>query len=593
MINYGFNIPFFVKKSGAVQVMSEYINICCSATYASLCLLFNWSITLPMKLRYLFMVFFLSVIPRLSVSQVWDEYIQAFGNGMSDGVGVSIALSGSIFYASNFKNTFVFQSDVLSGNAQQRGTIGKLFPDKSVSWALQIRSTQPLFLRDLALNGPAVAVAGEFSDSLFIGNDTIVTTHQKGMFISFFDTTGNYYYTLSPDVNSASVNAIYFDDKGFVYATGDFFLHFNFDTYALSSPNGMSFYMFKFDVYNQQLEWLVHSEGTGTYGQGIDKDLSGNVYAAGSYGNDTAFDGMLLPDANGAHNAFLVSYSASGELNWIRTMTGNGQIHGVDVKANSKGDVFLTGDFEFMIDSLDAAVLNAQGHANAFVCNYSAEGEMRWIERIGGNDQDKPTSLALDSAGAPVVLLNAGLSVTIGNVEIPSYGFVEPLIVKLNPQNGTLVWSKRITAVAVSGIVRGADLYIHEDQLIVTGANVSGLDFNGVSFNAPNFSEFFISMWTDTLYAVLSNDTTANVSVNQLWAEDFRVYPNPSVSSFTVSAPSEQGWSLSVFDLSGKLVLNEDFHALNYEFGMNLHSGFYVLRIAHGEMYVDQKICKL
>jgi len=123
--------------------MSEYINICCSATYPLLCLLFNWSITLPMKLRYLFMVFFLCVIPRLSISQVWDEYAQAFGNGMSDGVGVSLAPSGSIFYASNFKNTFDFQNYALNGNPQQRGTIGKLFPDKSVSWALQIRSTQP------------------------------------------------------------------------------------------------------------------------------------------------------------------------------------------------------------------------------------------------------------------------------------------------------------------------------------------------------------------------------------------------------------------------------------------------------------------
>jgi hypothetical protein len=546
-----------------------------------------------MLLRYFFGLFFLLILPNFSWSQLWEAYIQSTGTGMNEGIGVHLMEEGSIIYGGNFRNTFSFQSQSLNGESMQRGVVGKLFPDKSTAWVREFRSSQSVFLRSISVNGPAIAVAGEFSDTLFIGQDTLINSFQKGMFISFLDTNGNYYYTLNPDVNSASVNAVHFDEDGFVYATGDFFLHFNFDAYTLNSPNGMSFYLFKYDAYNQHLEWLVNSAGTGTYGKGVAKDQFGNVYAAGSYGNDTSFENETLPDANGAHNAFLVSYSNQGDLNWIRTMTGNGQIHGVDVKVNDEREVFFAGDFEFMIDSL-GSVLTTSGVSNTFITKFTDSGEQIWIERIGGDDQDRPTALAIDSAGSPILLLNTAQSTSIGNIAVNSFGFKEPLLVKLHQQNGSLIWHQRITADAVSGVAYGSDIHLVDDRIVVTGRNVSGIQFGNDLFSAPNFSELFIAYFTDTLYAELIEEpnTTGLGSVTTM--NDVYVFPNPSNSVFKVKTPdSITNWEVSVYELSGKLVLHETFHSSWFEFGEELRPGFYLLRMENGEFSYDQKIAKI
>src|SRR6187402_241044 len=73
----------------------------------------------------------------------------------------------------------------------------------------------------------------------------------------------------------------------------------------------------------QTFNWAKR-EGAGAYdyGNGIDRDASGNIYIAGKYEFNSRFSGVTLPN-QGNHDIYVAKYSPSGSLTWIRTAGGN------------------------------------------------------------------------------------------------------------------------------------------------------------------------------------------------------------------------------------------------------------------------------
>jgi outer membrane protein assembly factor BamB len=122
-----------------------------------------------------------------------------------------------------------------------------------------------------------------------------------------------------------------------------------------------------------------------------------------------------------------------------------------DVAVNEAGESFFMGDFQLFVDSLNGAVISADGASSAMVGKLSPDGQLVWIESIGGPGEDKGARVILDSLQAPIFLIESGANPYVGNVPVSTNGFKEPLITKLNPENGEFVWGKTISAKSPSG----------------------------------------------------------------------------------------------------------------------------------------------
>jgi hypothetical protein len=128
--------------------------------------------------------------------------------------------------------------------------------------------------------------------------------------------------------------------------------------------------------------------------------------------------------------------------------------------------------------------------------------------------------------------------------------------------------------------------------MVVTGINVSGIQFGETGFDAPNLSELYVTYFKDTLY-VVSEEPPVGIFFVDDSANQFSLYPNPSQESFRLSSSDFIIQKIQLFDLTGKVVSSISCNSTDIEFGSQLAAGFYVARIFAGNHVFDLKLHKL
>ena len=531
-----------------------------------------------------------------SYGQVWHTLLTADSNGYNEGVSTTKTDGNSLLFAGNFRTDFSLAGIDLVGNSNYRGFWGKGMVNGQIPWLKTMHSSRDLMISKISAYKEYVAVSGYYSDTLFIENDTMYNDHMMGIFVAIYDTSGNYMYTINPDVESANISDIKFDNDGFLVVTGDYYKTFNFDNYSFSSPLAFHLFLFKYDVIQNELMWLFAvTEGTNTLGSGLDIDSENNIYIIGSYGDDVLFDDVSLINNNSNHNLFTAKFNQNGNLYWAESIIGLSQVHGTKIAVDKHGDVYFTGDFQSSVDSVGSGVLTASGFSNALVGKYNTDGELIWMQSIGGSDQDKGVQVELDSLGAPVFLISSGAGAYIGDISVEPFGFTEPLIIKLHPNDGTYIWHQRITAQENIGTVNGLDMTILENQICITGRNRNEMYFQNQSYTAPNNRDFFIAVITDTLYVVIEEVDDDNLSLGEhIGHSPIVIYPNPSSNSFTFkNFDGNHITEIILFDTSGKIVYKDSPNVSEFMLSENLSTGMYYCEIKVLNTIQTHKIVKL
>jgi hypothetical protein len=513
-------------------------------------------------------------------SQHWTGLLVGQSNGKTEGSSVCYTDGGSLCFAGNYQENFIIGGSLLTGHQFYNGVIGKQLPNGNVLWTRKIRSTRDVNITKIVNKNQLLAISGHFSDSLFLGTDTLINTYQQGVFIAFYDTIGNYLGNITPEVQSATIFDLEITNDFKIAVTGQFYRTFDLENFSLDVSNDFNMFCFQFDLNNLTTEWLISSNGRGTSGNGIAIDQQSNLYISGSYGDNTSILGQPLENNNANHNFYLLKITGNAQFEWVYTIRGEAQVHGTDVAVNENGESFFTGDFQLAIDSLNGAVISANGFSNAMAGKLSHDGQLVWIESIGGLGEDKGTRVILDSLQSPIFLIESGENPHIGSIPVQTNGFKEPLITKLNPENGELVWGKTISAQSPSGTVQPLDITRWNDKLAVSGRNRSGLVFEGTLFEAPYSREFFVAVVRDTTYLLNDEEPISSLIENLYTENSIKIYPNPSVEYFTLES-SIEFHSLTIYSVNGQFIEEQNIsqNKQPIQFGQNLRRGTYLIRV--------------
>jgi hypothetical protein len=123
-------------------------------------------------------------------------------------------------------------------------------------------------------------------------------------------------------------------------------------------------------------------------------DNEGNIFVAGSFDSIAFFDNVLLT-SNGGIDGFITKYNTNGDLVWVKKIGGVGVDRGFAVAADYKGAAYITGTFEGFA-AFGNSVLTSKGNADVYVAKYSADGDVEWAKRAGGNQEDLGLGIAVD-----------------------------------------------------------------------------------------------------------------------------------------------------------------------------------------------------
>jgi len=235
-------------------------------------------------------------------------------------------------------------------------------------------------------------------------------------------------------------NGIAADSAGNAYVTGTTNAS-NFPTVnALQSSHGgaqgtFNAFIAKINANGSALVYSTYLGGnagdgggpSGTEGQGIAVDSSGNAYVTGETSStDFPTVNAIQSSCCGVfeYDAFIAKINASGSALVYSTYLGGGFDGGNGIAVDSSGDAYVTGLTSDTVPTVNAVQSSNGGDENAFVAEINASGSaLVYSTYLGGNSDNYGNGVAVDSSGNAYVT---------GATSAPDF----PTVNALQPSNG-------------------------------------------------------------------------------------------------------------------------------------------------------------
>ena len=155
-----------------------------------------------------------------------------------------------------------------------------------------------------------------------------------------------------------------------------------------------------------EFTWAKTIGGTLQDGNGsIAIDSSGNVYTTGFFQDTVDFDpgaGTSNLTSAGNLDIFISKLDTDGDFMWAKRLSGTDSEGGVSITVDSSGNVYTTGYFNSTVDfdpGAGTSNLTSAGNTDIFISKLDTDGDFVWAKRMGGTEDDRGASIAVDSSG--------------------------------------------------------------------------------------------------------------------------------------------------------------------------------------------------
>lgn len=241
-------------------------------------------------------------------------------------------------------------------------------------------------------------------DSLFFYNQT----NYGDMMVSKFDEKGRLIWARNFHGESSEVGYMKVSDSNFVYVVGHFEDSVDFDpgpgAYFLDSKGSYDVFILKLDSSGN----FVWARSIGGSGWDFSSDLKvlpdgGIVFTGAIRGTADMDPGPAVQNfiSNGEEDIFVEKLNSNGNLEWAISLGGPRDDVGRSLELDSKGNVYLTGDFSNSVDfdpGPNISSLSSKGGQDPFILKLGPGGGFRWARSFGGTGADLVHSIALDES---------------------------------------------------------------------------------------------------------------------------------------------------------------------------------------------------
>ncbi len=259
--------------------------------------------------------------------------------------------------------------------------------------------------------------------------------------------------------SDAGMNMV-LDAAGNIYTTGSFSGTADFDpgtgVFNLTSTGNGDTFISKLDP-DGNLIWAKAMGGTGyDTGAGIVVDVSGNVYITGGFSGSSDFDPgagtfTMTAGTTGEADIFIAKLDTNGNFVWAKgVLGGTWWDNGLKIVLDASGNVIVVGRVYFQGGARDfdpgpGAFFVTIGHEDAFILKLDNNGNFVWVKTLGGVDEDRGYSIAVDAAENIYTTgyfeSTADFDPGAGTFNMTASGDWDVFISKLT-KDGAFVWAK-------------------------------------------------------------------------------------------------------------------------------------------------------
>ena len=283
-----------------------------------------------------------------------------------------------------------------------------------------------------------VYTTGVFVGTVDFGAGNVTSAGGYDVFVTKRNAAGAHQWTTTfGGTGQDYAREVAVDGSGNVHVTGHFSNAVDFGAGNVGSSGS-------YDAFVTKLNAAGAHQWTNTFGStsvddgwSVAVDGSGNVYTSG-YFHGTVNFGAGNVTAAGNSDAYVTKLNAAGAHQWTTTYDGTSVEVGFGVAVDGSGNVHVTGYFQGTVD-LGAGDVTSAGSNDVFVTKLNAAGVHQWTTTLGGTNDDRPQSVAVDGSGNVHTSGYFQGTVDFGAGDVTSAGSADVFVVKLNSAGQAVV----------------------------------------------------------------------------------------------------------------------------------------------------------
>ena len=260
-----------------------------------------------------------------------------------------------------------------------------------------------------------------------------------------------------------------------------------------------------------QLLWAISFGSPGVdIPHSVVTDAAGNIYTAGYFSGTCDFDpgaGTAIVTgwggmAEGARDAFIIKFDASGNFLWVKTYANaNTEENCFGIKPDNTGNVFITGVFQGTVNVAGISI-TSNGLQDVVIAKLNAtNGNAIWAYNLGGAGQDEGSALDIDNTGN--IIFSGYFSQSFdadpsaGVSTLSSAGSFDTYFLKFN-STGNLLGAYKFGGAGADIICPGGIAIDNSNNIYLCGNFTGTCNFGGASKTSNGGQDFFVAKYNNS-----------------------------------------------------------------------------------------------
>ncbi|RMD91267.1 MAG: hypothetical protein D6813_07955, partial [Calditrichaeota bacterium] len=246
-------------------------------------------------------------------------------------------------------------------------------------------------------------ITGGFNEKATFGNVTLSSKGLGDIYVARYDVdTGDLIWLKQAGGVGNDAGLDVSADRNDILITGFFENNATFDSKSIISSGAEDIFIARYSS-SGTIFWAVKAGGPGTdTGQGVAIEGGGGIYVVGTFTEKATFgagetnETTLISD--GAIDAFIAFYSATGKLIWARRMGGTDNDRALDVTTDFDGNAYVIGEFNLTANFGQGGnrveKLTSRGSRDVFLAKFDPFGNLIWVRQGGGAGSERGSGVA-------------------------------------------------------------------------------------------------------------------------------------------------------------------------------------------------------
>lgn len=336
----------------------------------------------------------------------WKFFLHGAGPQEDETTALATDPQGDLYLAGSFWSTLQLDSTTLRVGGGRKGLVlGRWGRDGSLRWAQAIAGSGLKKITGLQVNRTGtIFLAGYFSDTLFIGSQTLVTSAASSGFLATLTAAGQLQWVqvLGEQGNTQPVAlALPSDDRVAICGYFDLSLRLG-DTTFVANTTDQDLFVVQWQT-DGRLVWARRAGGVfDATPVGMVNDPQGNLYVAGNLVGVLRFnERWTIQSRDGNADCFVAAYSPGGQVLRARVFGGD-QVQQLTALSRQGSQLLLTGTFLGDLN-LDPLQIKAGQQFTGFVAALDTLFQGQWLLDLPSSGGVYPTGIAAASSSEIVV----------------------------------------------------------------------------------------------------------------------------------------------------------------------------------------------